>query len=92
MKSYEFKNLGNYLKKRRIIVGLTQLELAESLKVHSQFVSNWERGQCAPPSHCFQHALEILEADKDKVVKFMVLDSKSIIESKVFEIKNDKAG
>lgn len=88
MKAAEFQNLGNYLKERRIRVGLTQLELSQELKVHTQFVSNWERGTCAPPSHCFQRALEVLEVDKDKVVKLMVLDSKLIIEAKIF--KNEK--
>lgn len=87
MKSVEFQNLGNYLKERRLSVGLTQLEHSRELKVHTQFVSNWERGTCSPPSHCFQRALEILEADRDKVVKLMVLDSKLIIEAKVFKNK-----
>lgn len=88
----EFQNLGSYLKERRLAVGFTQLELSEKLKVHVQFVSNWERGACAPPSHCFQQALEVLEANKDKVVKFMILDSKLIIEAKVFKKKKNKAG
>lgn len=92
MKSTEFQNLGNYLRQRRSSVQLTQLELSELLKVHVQFVSNWERGQCAPPSHCFNRALDILEADREKVVKYMVLDSKLIIEAKVFKKKKSKTG
>jgi len=85
MKATDFQNLGNYLKERRMAVGLTQLELSEKLKVHVQFVSNWERGQCAPPSHRFDKTLDILHADRNKVVTLMVLDSKRIIESKVFK-------
>lgn len=88
----EFQNLGSYLKERRLAVGLTQAEVSEKLKVHTQFVSNWERGTCAPPSHCFHQAIEILEADKDKLVKLMVLDSKIVIEAKVFKKKKSKAG
>lgn len=88
----DYQNLGMYLKERRLAVGLTQAELSKKLKVHVQFVSNWERGACAPPSHCFQQALEVLEVDRDKVVKFMILDSKLIIEAKVFKKKKCKAG
>lgn len=60
----EFQNLGQYLKVRRLSLGLTQAELSAKLKVHVQFVSNWERGTCAPPSHCFQLALDISDADR----------------------------
>ena len=83
----EFQNLGLYLKNRRLTVGLTQAELAQELKVHTQFVSNWERGTCAPPSHCFHQALDILEADRQKIVKIMVQDSKIAIEAKIFKKK-----
>lgn len=92
MKSAEFQNLGMYLKERRLSASLTQAELSKSLKVHVQFVSNWERGQRAPPAHCFQQALDILEADRNKVVKLMVLDSKQTIEEKVFKKKKGKVG
>lgn len=85
MKSFDFKNLGKYLKEKRINAGYTQSELAEKLKVHVQFVSNWERGICAPPSHCFQQALDLLKADRKKIVTAMLLDSKKIIEAKILK-------
>lgn len=84
MKSLDYQNLGKYLKEKRISSGYTQSELAEKLKVHVQFVSNWERGICAPPSHCFQQTLDILNADRKKIVSVMLLDSKRIIEAKIF--------
>lgn len=87
----DFQNLGNYLKERRMALGMTQAKLSKKLKVHTQFVSNWERGQCAPPSQCFQLALDVLEANRAKVVKLMVQDSKKIIEAKVFKKKKSKA-
>lgn len=74
------------------LVRITQAELSKSLKVHVQFVSNWELGQCAPPSHCFQQELDILEADREKIVKLMVQDSKRSIEEKVFKKKKTRAG
>lgn len=87
MASVEFKNLGTYLQERRIEVNLTQAKLAQLLKIHVQYVSNWERGVCSPPSHCFQKTLEILKVDRKKIVAMMLLDSKKEIEGKVF-IKN----
>lgn len=90
MKLREFQNLGKYLKEKRIAAGYTQAELAEQLKVHTQFVSNWERGLCAPPNHCFQKALDVLKADRKKVAEVMVLDSRKVIESKILKIKGEK--
>lgn len=85
VKSLDYQNLGNYLKEKRVAAGYTQSEIAEKLKVHVQFVSNWERGLCAPPSHCFQQTLDILKIDRKKIVAVMLLDSKSAIEAKVFK-------
>lgn len=87
MKSGEFQNLGVYLREKRLSAGLTQTELSQSLKVHVQFVSNWERGLCAPPSHCFHHLIDVLELSRDQVVSAMVSDSKRSIEAKVFKKK-----
>ncbi len=87
MKSGEFQNLGIYLREKRLSAGLTQTELSQSLKVHVQFVSNWERGLCAPPSHCFHHLIDVLELNRDQVVSAMVSDSKRSIEAKVFKKK-----
>ncbi|AZZ37925.1 hypothetical protein CIK05_14315 [Bdellovibrio sp. qaytius] len=93
MKSGEFQNLGLYLKEKRLGAGLTQTELSQSLKVHVQFVSNWERGLCAPPSHCFHHLIDVLALSRDQVVVAMVSDSKRSIEAKVFKKKKKaKAG
>lgn len=49
MTSVEYKNLGTYLQVKRIEAKLTQAKLAALLKIHVQYVSNWERGVCAPP-------------------------------------------
>lgn len=39
-----------YTRKLRIRSGLSQSQVAQSLKLKSgQLVSNWERGQCYPP-------------------------------------------
>lgn len=83
----DFHYLGSYLKERRNDQGFTQAALAKKLKVHVQFVSNWERGICAPPSHCFHHLIETLELDREHTVEVMLNDAKNLIESKVFKKK-----
>lgn len=81
----DFLELGQYLKEMRVKAGLTQAELATKLgDVHTQFVSNWERGMCAPPNHCFQKLINILDINRDKLVKVMVADSKKLIADKVY--------
>lgn len=83
----DFQDLGNYLKEKRNDEGFTQAELGKRLKVHVQFVSNWERGVCAPPSHCFHHLIEVLKLNREHIVDVMVSDAKRLIESKVFKKK-----
>lgn len=94
MNSVDFENLGIYLKEERLNNSLTQAELANKLgKVHIQFVSNWERGLCAPPNHCFEKLVQVLKLNRNTLVKVMVIDSKRIIEAKVFsKRKKSSAG
>lgn len=87
----EFTNLGNFLKHKRIEANLTQRELAHALgDMNSQFVSNWERGLCAPPSHCFQKLIELLKVNREQLVEVMLEDSKMVIEAKVYKKKAKK--
>lgn len=86
----EFSSLGTYLKEKRIQNELTQHELSSTLKLHSQFVSNWERGLCAPPSHSFEKLIEKLKINREELVDAMLEDSKSVIESKVYPKKRLK--
>lgn len=87
----EFTNLGNFLKNKRIETNLTQRELASALgNMNSQFVSNWERGLCAPPSHCFQKLIEMLKVNRESLVQIMLEDSRMVIEAKVYKKKSKK--
>jgi transcriptional regulator with XRE-family HTH domain len=88
----EFRNLGIYLRQKRIDAGYTQNELANSLgDIHSQFVSNWERGLCAPPGHSLHRLIDVLKLNREKLVDVMLEDSRTEIESKVFK-KKPKSG
>jgi transcriptional regulator with XRE-family HTH domain len=85
----EFHHLGAYLKEKRVTSNYTQAELASSLgDVHSQFVSNWERGLCAPPGHCLHKLIDVLKLNREKLVDIMLQDSRSEIEAKVFKKKS----
>ena len=84
----EFNHLAKYLREKRLENEMSQSELAHSLKnVHVQFVSNWERGLCAPPGHSFQKLIDVLNLDKEKLVEVMLADSKNTIEARVYKKK-----
>ncbi len=85
----EFQNLGVFLKEKRISSKYTQAGLALSLgDVHSQFVSNWERGLCAPPGHCLAKLIDILKLNRVKLMDVMLEDSRAEIEAKIFKKKS----
>lgn len=86
-----FSNLGQYLKKRRLAEGYSQSQLARSLgSLHVQFVSNWERGLCAPPVHSLSRVISVLKLQREKVVEVMVEDSKIAIEHKIYVKKQPR--
>lgn len=83
-----FKHLGLFLQQHRIQKDLTQKAVSENLSnVHVQFVSNWERGLCAPPGHCMDDLIKLLKINKEKLVEVMLKDSKAEIEAKVYPKK-----
>lgn len=89
----EFLELGTYLKEKRQSEKMTQAELAEKLgDVHAQFVSNWERGLCAPPGHCFPKLINVLGLNREKLVKVMLSDSKKVIQSKILGKSTQEKG
>ncbi|MEZ0390715.1 MAG: helix-turn-helix domain-containing protein [Pseudobdellovibrionaceae bacterium] len=84
----EFHHLGAYLKQKRTDAGYTQVELAEKLgDIHSQFVSNWERGLCAPPGHSLPRLVDILKLSRERLVEVMVQDSRAGIMAKIYKKK-----
>lgn len=82
----EFSNLGAFLRQKRIDSGYTQAELASRVgDIHTQFVSNWERGLCAPPNHSLQKIIDILRLNRDKLIEVMLEDSRTEIVSKIYK-------
>ena len=58
MKRFNF--LGELLRRSRQTKKLSQGKLAKKLGCHVQFVSNWERGLCEPPTPLRKKALKAL--------------------------------
>ncbi len=87
----EFKHLGIFLKAKRATTNFTQGGLAGELgNVHSQFISNWERGLCAPPTHCFPKLISLLKIDKKELVRVMMKDAQTDIEARIYKKKANK--
>jgi len=86
----DYQHLGKFLRQKRIQGGYTQGQLAEAIEVNlSQFVSNWERGLCAPPAYSIPALVKVLKIDRRELIEVMVKDSRISIENKVLS-KNEK--
>lgn len=83
----EFGHLGQALRQAREKLGYGQREFARKIGIHNQFVSNWERGLCAPPEHSFHKVIDALEINRNELVKIMMRDKKNEIRNKVFAKK-----
>jgi transcriptional regulator with XRE-family HTH domain len=75
-----FKELGDYLKKKRIAKNLTQKDVAMALKYDSaQFVSNIERGLCSLPLSKIPTIMELYDIDLTTITKILLQVQKKII-------------
>lgn len=94
MHKYKFKSTGELLRAARISMNFSQSDLSEIIrihlgeKVHSQFVSNWERGLCHPPEHYLLKLLDLMRINKQEYLSRMVND---FIEEKSTALKISKA-
>lgn len=80
-----FAKSGDVLRRLRLKQDMTQMDLAVALGLHSQFVSNWERGLCAPPEHCHKHLAKVLKFKENERTEFfeaMTEDQLKVIQKK----------
>jgi len=68
-------------------INLTQRELASIHKMNSQFVSNWERGLCLPPTHFMKTTLKYKNFPKFDFIEALKED---LIESHMMKYKETK--
>lgn len=78
-----YKQLGKFLKRKRTQFDFSQSELAEEIQIHPQFVSNWERGVCAPPHHSIKSLIKILKINKGELIDIMMIDCRRNIEERI---------
>ncbi|MBX2988579.1 MAG: helix-turn-helix transcriptional regulator [Bdellovibrionaceae bacterium] len=74
-----FRSLGSYLRDKREKKGMTQTDVASSLKVRPQFVSNWERGLSSPPWRLMRQLVRVYNIPKNEIVKVLVKEHESFI-------------
>jgi transcriptional regulator with XRE-family HTH domain len=68
-----FTVLGDYLHARRTKSGLSQGDVATKLGYSSpQFISNFERGLCAPPLNKLKMLVQLYDMSGEEVLKLMM--------------------
>jgi len=68
-----FQVLGEFLQSKRMKAGLSQGDVATKLGYSSpQFISNFERGLCAPPLNKLKLLIQLYDLNGEEVVKLML--------------------
>ena len=79
----ETKGIGNFIKKRRKELGLSQFDIAEFLSVSIPTVSKWENNERVPDLSLFSSLSKILKVDLESLIK-----GKSILKNN-YDIENE---
>jgi transcriptional regulator with XRE-family HTH domain len=66
----KFGKSAEYMKLKRLLAKKTQRQLAKEFNMNSQFVSNWERALCLPPTHILKKMYKSKFIDKQAVEVF----------------------
>ena len=91
MKEVRFARLGDYLKKKRCDAGLSQGDLAKALKYTSpQFVSNWERGLCAPAFNAMPMLTQLLGIPKREMIGLILEQTEAEMEKTFSDFSSKK--
>lgn len=68
-----FQVLGDYLQSKRVKAGLSQGDVATKLGYSSpQFISNFERGLCAPPLNKMKLLVGLYDLNSEELIKLML--------------------
>jgi transcriptional regulator with XRE-family HTH domain len=68
-----FQVLGEFLQSKRVKSGLSQGDVATKLGYSSpQFISNFERGLCAPPLNKLKMLVQLYDLSGEEVLKLMM--------------------
>lgn len=64
----DMKKIGNFIKKERERLNLSQDDIANKLGITRQAVSKWERGKCLPDKAIMTDLCEILEITSNELL------------------------
>ena len=82
-----FVELGKYLREKRKSCGLSQSQVAEHLGYSNpQFISNFERGLCAPPIPKLRILIKLYDLPKDEVIQLMVTQQKELWKRQLIDV------
>ena len=69
------KDIAAFLKRKRMDLNLTQLEVARHLGYSSsQFISNWERGLANPPAFVLKELARLYKVDAKELLEMLISD------------------
>lgn len=86
-----FENLGTFLQKKRIKAGLSQGDVAKALGYSSpQFISNFERGLCAPPLNKLRTIITMYEVPAESVMNIMLKEQEKHLRKALLGSKKKK--
>lgn len=74
-----FSQLGLFLKKKRLDKKMTQSEVAFLCQCKAQFVSNWERGLCAPPFSLLKKIIKAYDIQERQIFNFMMKEYEELL-------------
>jgi len=73
MTESESIKLAHFLKQKRVILGLSQKDVAEKMGYStSQFISNWERGVSQPPLHAIRKLANFYKINADEMFNVLL--------------------
>ena len=79
-----FKDLGKYLKERRLAAGYSQGDIGKKLGYSSaQFISNFERGNCAPPLPALKTLVGLYKINVEEVIGLILKEHESFLREKI---------
>ncbi|MGZ3713502.1 MAG: helix-turn-helix domain-containing protein [Bdellovibrionota bacterium] len=85
-----FQVLGEFLQSKRVKAGLSQGDVASKLGYSSpQFISNFERGLCAPPLNKLKMLVQLYDLSGEEVLKLMMKENERHLR-KALNLKSKK--
>lgn len=88
LSSPKFTHLAQLLRETREYRGFSQSEVAKRLGYSSpQFVSNMERGLCAPPLKAMKELVEMYKMKQDELIQAVVADHELYLKESVTKLR-----